>query len=247
MSSGLAWLHKILKDEKRRKIVLLLNEKGSLSYTDLMNSLGDVSTGLLNYHLKILNDLLEKKGTGQYLLTEKGKLASRLLLELPEEGSQLQKKKKQKQFWVIAAFSQIIFLAIIVTIFYLGYIDFGRLVLYSVWFCGSIGLAYLGYRIQDSRPESGSKAEISRQRIGYIMLGGFSGLATAFFGTTILTFISINVGGPNFLRMVNNPLDFFFLVLFLTTAGAITGYFLGKRNGFKKPRWATWLDERYGF
>lgn len=247
MISGLAWLYKILKDETRRKIVLLLNEKGSLSYTDLMNSLEEVSTGLLNYHLKILKDLLDKNEAGQYLLTDKGKLASRLLLELPEESYQLQKRKKQKQFWVIAALSQIVFLATIITIFYLGYIDLGRLVLYSVWFFGSIGLAYLGYRMQDNRPESGSKEEKSRLRTGYIMLGGVFGLATAFFGTTFLTIISISIGGPNFLRMVNKPLDFFFLVLCLTTVGAVIGYYLGKRNGFRKPRWAIWLDERYGF
>jgi predicted transcriptional regulator len=84
MNSGLASVHKILKDETRRKIVLLLNEKGSLSYTDLMDALEIVSTGTLNYHLKILGGLLTKNDNGQYMLTEKGKLASRLLLEFPE-------------------------------------------------------------------------------------------------------------------------------------------------------------------
>ena len=63
MSTGIAFLHKILKDEARRKIVLLLNEKGSLSYTDLMKSL-TVSTKLLNYHLKVLDDFLSKKQKG---------------------------------------------------------------------------------------------------------------------------------------------------------------------------------------
>jgi len=86
MSSGFASLHKILKDETRRKIILLLNDKGSLSYTDLMDTLGIVSTGTLNYHLKVLGDLLTRNEAGQYMLTEKGKLASRILLEFPEEN-----------------------------------------------------------------------------------------------------------------------------------------------------------------
>jgi DNA-binding transcriptional ArsR family regulator len=61
MNDGLASLHKVLKDETRRKIVLLLNEKESLSYTDLLNALRNFSTGKLNYHLKILNKLVSKK------------------------------------------------------------------------------------------------------------------------------------------------------------------------------------------
>ena len=60
MSSGIESLHKILKDETRTKIVLLLHEKGSLSYTELMETLGFVTTGLFNYHLKVLGDLLAK-------------------------------------------------------------------------------------------------------------------------------------------------------------------------------------------
>jgi DNA-binding transcriptional ArsR family regulator len=57
MSSGLASLHKILKDETRRKIILLLNGKGSLGYTELLDNSEAGSTGLLNYHLKVLGDL----------------------------------------------------------------------------------------------------------------------------------------------------------------------------------------------
>lgn len=64
MSSGIASLHKILKDKTRRKVILLLNEKGSLSYTDLMDELEIVSTGLLNYHLKVLCDLIAKNEEG---------------------------------------------------------------------------------------------------------------------------------------------------------------------------------------
>ena len=77
--SGLTSLHKVLKDETRQKIITLLNEKGSLGYTELMDATEIGSTGLLNYHLKVLSSLIAKNESGQYLLTEKGKLASRLL------------------------------------------------------------------------------------------------------------------------------------------------------------------------
>ncbi len=92
MSSGLESLHKVLKDEKRRKIVTLLNEKGSLSYTDFMNSLGIDSTGKLNYHLKILNELITKREDGLYILTDKGKLAVRLVQELGKEKAKPKSK-----------------------------------------------------------------------------------------------------------------------------------------------------------
>jgi len=84
MSSGIASLHKLLKDETRRRIILLLQEKGSLSYVDLMKALGITNTGKMNYHLKVLGNLLAKKEDGHYMLTDKGMLASRLLLEFPE-------------------------------------------------------------------------------------------------------------------------------------------------------------------
>ena len=58
MSSGLASLHKVLKDKTRRRIILLLQERGSLGYVDLMKALGIENTGKMNYHLKVLGDLL---------------------------------------------------------------------------------------------------------------------------------------------------------------------------------------------
>lgn len=79
MSTDLSSLHKILKDETRRRIISQIAEKGSLGYSDLVGIVGSSSTGTLNYHLKILGDLLEKNEAGQYMLTEKGSVASRLL------------------------------------------------------------------------------------------------------------------------------------------------------------------------
>jgi hypothetical protein len=85
VSVDLESLHKILKHAIRRKIVLTLLEKKELTYVDLMNLVGVENTGKLNYHLKILSDLIEKDGNGKYRLTEKGQLASQLLLRFPEK------------------------------------------------------------------------------------------------------------------------------------------------------------------
>ena len=58
MNVDLASLHKILKDETRRRIVQHLNSKGQLTYMELMNLLEITNTGKFNYHLKILADLV---------------------------------------------------------------------------------------------------------------------------------------------------------------------------------------------
>jgi len=148
MSSGLDSLLKILKDETRRKIVLLLNEKGSLSYTDLMETMNIISTGTLNYHLKVLDGLLTKNETGQYLLTDKGKLASRLLIEFPEPDNQLQTKKKWwRRFWIVAILLQSFGFASIFALYFLRYLDFARLLLGLFGFVLSIIFLYFFYRM----------------------------------------------------------------------------------------------------
>lgn len=78
-------LYKVLKDKIRREIVLQLSQNDPLAYVDLMNTLEITNTGRLNYHLKILGDLLEKDENGKYRLTEKGALASQLLRRFPAE------------------------------------------------------------------------------------------------------------------------------------------------------------------
>jgi DNA-binding transcriptional ArsR family regulator len=142
MSSGAASLHKVLKDKTRRKIVLLLNEKRSLSYTDILDSLSNVSTGLLNYHLKILDDLLTKNNEGQYTLTEKGKLASRLLLEYPE-GSLEKMRKWERKFWKAALIIAVGVLIIHLVAYFLGYIELSGLYRGLLWIVPAISIIYL--------------------------------------------------------------------------------------------------------
>ena len=73
-------LPSILKDQSRRKIILALQQRGPLTYTELLNILDTAHTGKLNYHLKVLGDLIAKdESTSKYQLTQKGDLASQLL------------------------------------------------------------------------------------------------------------------------------------------------------------------------
>ncbi|MGA3059944.1 MAG: winged helix-turn-helix transcriptional regulator [Candidatus Bathyarchaeia archaeon] len=76
LSIDIAKLGKILNDETRLRILRILKKSGSLSYVDLMDTLGITNTGLLNYDLKVLGHLIKKDGEeGKYLLSQKGAVA----------------------------------------------------------------------------------------------------------------------------------------------------------------------------
>jgi DNA-binding transcriptional ArsR family regulator len=77
-------LHKVLSDPTRRSILEVLAEKEALGYTEMMTILGVTNTGRLNYHLKVLGDLLSKDESGMYHLSERGRLAANLLTTFPE-------------------------------------------------------------------------------------------------------------------------------------------------------------------
>ncbi len=192
MSSRIASLFKILKDETRRKIVLLLNEKGSLSYSDLMDMLGIVSTGTLNYHLKILGDLLAKNETGQYMLTEKGKLSSRLLLEFPEENrKQLGMKPKWwRKFWIVVGSLAVVSLIIHLAAFFLGYIELNRLLQSLLWIIATIGIFYMVEHItKEVLPE---KITLKINQVGYFARGLVIGFLLWFVLIFVLVFSGLS-------------------------------------------------------
>lgn len=107
MSSGLTSLYKILKDETRSKTILILHEKGAMSYTDLMNALEIITTGLMNYHLKVLGDLLEKTDNGQYRLNAKGQLAYQVLTQFPNGQPPVTDPRIYKS-WIIFTVASVI-------------------------------------------------------------------------------------------------------------------------------------------
>ena len=148
MNADLASLHKILKDETRRKILLLLNDKQGIAYTDLMDAVDVISTGTLNYHLKILGDLLTKNETGRYILSEKGKLAARLIIEFPEQDYSLQEKKLWwRRFWIVVVSINVAGLLFALVMYVLGYLEPITLARWVFGFIIAFVFIYFFYRM----------------------------------------------------------------------------------------------------
>ena len=72
------WVLKAISHDLRRRILGLLAEGTSQTYTFLLLELG-LSTGKLNFHLKQLTGLIEKQDDGSYILTPIGKEAINIL------------------------------------------------------------------------------------------------------------------------------------------------------------------------
>lgn len=169
MSSGHDLLLKILKDKTRRKIILLLAEKKEIAYTELMNTLKIINTGKLNYHLKILNDLLAKNESGSYQLTEKGLLAAKLLQDFPEPNKQLTAKKKYwRRFWFAAIILDLSFLTISLILYFLGFMDTGQILRTMIGF--SFGLFFLYFFYRMIRPLQGKDIQKKTRTIKDILV-----------------------------------------------------------------------------
>jgi DNA-binding transcriptional ArsR family regulator len=95
-------LHETLSDATRRKIVNLLRENGTLSYTELMKAAQVSSSGQMNYHLKVLGDVLSVDAKGQYSLTEKGVFAYTSQNSLQSKTSMLKTNPLWQQWFGIA-------------------------------------------------------------------------------------------------------------------------------------------------
>jgi uncharacterized RDD family membrane protein YckC len=71
----------VLSHRIRREILLILNEKGERSFTELMNAL-DIDTGKLSFHIRNLNPFLEQTSTGKYKLSRAGEDAVRVIKDV---------------------------------------------------------------------------------------------------------------------------------------------------------------------
>ncbi len=243
MSFGLAALYKIIKDENRQQIIKLLNEKGSASYTELLEASDIGSTGLLNYHLKVLSDLIIKNETGEYLLTDKGKIALSVLHNFPAEATMAQKKKSQKIFWSILAVGQVVILTSVLIYYFLGVVDTATLTQVSISFVMGIFLAFFGYRMMTTAPVAGSDKMKQRMRIAYPLGGATIALIIAFFVVPLFLAVFFRP----LLRYYLTDWNFILVITVPPALGAYWGYWVGKRNGFNKPKWMTWIDEKTGF
>jgi hypothetical protein len=237
MTYGIDSLHKILKDEKRRKIILLLSETENLSYMDLMNSLEIKSTGKLNYHLKILGDLLSKTEDGKYTLTEKGKTALQLLKNFPEENRQQLglKPKWWRRFWIEnLVFTVIVITAVTVT-FFSGYIDMNGAQRALAGIISAIAISYMVTHIM--REMISKRTQLVIAKTFFILCGALLALAITFLGVGLsLSALSRLLDKP-LLRLFWNIPYMIFALFVAPSFGAVVGYLFGKRRRFRTPNY----------
>jgi membrane protein YdbS with pleckstrin-like domain len=75
------WVLKAITHTIRQKMLVLIEENTTQSYTDLLQKI-NLSTGKLNFHLKQLTGLIEKQSDGSYILTTIGKKAIDILRQI---------------------------------------------------------------------------------------------------------------------------------------------------------------------
>jgi hypothetical protein len=115
MSVDISQLHSVLRDRTRSRILELLDERTSLSYVELQNLLQITHTGKLNYHLKILGDLVTKDSqTGRYSLGEKGKIAVQLLAKF-QTVTEVSVARKS----LVLGFGLVVLVAVVILLAYL--------------------------------------------------------------------------------------------------------------------------------
>ncbi|MCH4816483.1 MAG: winged helix-turn-helix domain-containing protein [Saccharolobus sp.] len=92
---------RIIKDRTRREILIYLYNKGKATYSDILHDL-KLSTGKLNYHLKILEPLILKEEE-YYKLNEKGKQLVEIMLSLSNDKRETEYSRYLPQFLAIAS------------------------------------------------------------------------------------------------------------------------------------------------
>jgi DNA-binding transcriptional ArsR family regulator len=85
-----------LKNPTRRQILVLLEQKGEATFTDIQNALNVTDTGLLSYHLKELGVLVCQSSRGKYSLSEIGQ-TSMALFNKVEKDKERTAKVVQKE------------------------------------------------------------------------------------------------------------------------------------------------------
>jgi hypothetical protein len=127
------------------------------------------STGTLNYHLKILGDLVTKNESGQYKLSEKGKVAVGLITEFPEVDYSVEEKKIWwRRFWIVAIAINVAGLVFGLVLNAFGYLDF--VTVGQVIFASAMGFVFLYFFYRMIKPngktvnsaQSQAQVELSR-------------------------------------------------------------------------------------
>ena len=102
-----------LKHPVRRQILLLLEQKGEVSFIDIQNAVGISDTGLISYHLKELALLVEQSARGKYLLSEVGQTSMVLFRKVERERQRTTTTvRRELESWI----GKIVFLFFIIGI-----------------------------------------------------------------------------------------------------------------------------------
>jgi hypothetical protein len=232
MSQGIASLHKILKDEKRRRIIQLLNDRGNLSHSDLMDNLELASTGQLNYHLKILGDLLEKNEIGQYRLSEKGKLAYKVLTDFPNGQPMEQSYKRKRLIASILAIANAISLIVSSLLFFIGYINWHFFSSQMIYSFVAFLVAFIIFKFPTSRPKYDPKRARKLTAASFVIGGAMFTSIFLFFVTGILLMTILGT------RIPGGPIGTAFLLFSFVGGpiiGGIIGYYLSRRSKYSNP------------
>jgi hypothetical protein len=230
MPSGFDSLHQILKDEKRRKIIRLLNESVSLSYTEILNALAINNTGKLNYHLKILNGLVNKGENGRYSLTEKGKLAVRLLYEFRDQKSQSQIDAPfPKGYMIMVVLFSVVSLSVDFGLYLSGSILFNDFVVYLASAVLAIVFLVLAESARVKRSMWTPQKQMLGAKVSIMFASAWAGAVICFFGGGLL------LGVFGLLARVSSFEAFIvYSNVFGAIAGAVVGYIIYKRSRYSK-------------
>jgi uncharacterized RDD family membrane protein YckC/DNA-binding HxlR family transcriptional regulator len=135
----------VLSHRIRREILLILNEKGERSFTELMNTL-DIDTGKLSFHIRNLNPFLEQTSTGKYKLSRAGEDAVRVIKDVESWAEVADVNRKTSQLTLASykrrAYSFLIDFAIMLLITTLLLIE-PVLALFAVNFAISFNILFL--------------------------------------------------------------------------------------------------------
>jgi DNA-binding transcriptional ArsR family regulator len=98
LESEVSKLYEVLGHPMRRQLIRLLGEAKRASFTDLKSKL-KVSVGTLYYNLDLLEDLVAQDKEKKYVLTPKGEMAYRLLVESEEKLASLGLGAERQAGW----------------------------------------------------------------------------------------------------------------------------------------------------
>ncbi len=234
MNGDYSQLHAILKDPIRRRILLLLWETDGLTHTELMKALELENTGKLNYHLKLLRDLIEKED-GKYKITQKGKLAANLLQEFPETKTNHRQINISKEDSLFVIVFNGLYFAIILLMYFNGYIRDSFLIAQVVLFAVSVSIIFIiAKRGLPQRPYNPQRM-MTGYKFGYIMLGIALGIAITFVAGGLILLGAVSVLRWAGIRV--GLFDFFWWLIISPIIGSVFGA-IGGYLKFKKSKYS---------